>query len=64
MYEDTNFIISMELARNLLDNYNIKGVPMDIRRVHNTNNISVTYSNALGEFKVLFDGETGKMIST
>jgi hypothetical protein len=54
----------MELGRKLLDDNSLIGIPMNVHKVPNTNNIRVVYDNALGEFEAVFDGETGKIVST
>lgn len=64
MLGDIDLLISMELGRKLLDDNSLIGIPMNVHKVPNTNNVRVVYDNALGEFEAVFDGETGKIIST
>lgn len=62
MLENTDILISMDYARKILKANNIIGIPMNVYKVLGTNNIAIVYDNALGEFKKVFDGDTGEIV--
>ena len=62
MLESTDILISIDYAKKILNANNIIGIPMNVYKVPGTNNIVIVYDNALGEFKKVFNGDTGEIV--